>query len=184
MFFGVTELVYGPKGVIPSFIWIETSKKGRDLRREMTARLPFAIDVLIKLIKAICEREIGFLQTRASASESGSISALIQSGPQIVDGIEDDTRKDFWNGLSKPDLVGFLTKIQIKIGNMPPWLFADKSLNEIFEITDVMMRAIEGQPWAMEQVIHEREARSDEKPRVSENCAALFEHAAATPQTS
>jgi hypothetical protein len=91
-----------------------------------------------------------------SASDSGSVSALIENGAKVINCIEHDAWQDLRGQFDDSELVSFFSSIGIKIDNGGPWLFADKSINDIFEITNVMMRTGKSQSWAMEQISHER----------------------------
>lgn len=158
VFLGVTELIYGPEGVIPSFVRLEPFKERYDCRVKIPAYFPLAVNIDAKILDIFCEREIGFLGMLASAGDGGSVPALIQNGPEIIDGIENNAGERFWDWLSESDLVALLSGIRINVCDGGPWLFADESANEAVEIANVMMCASEGKPWAMEQISHERQA--------------------------
>ena len=59
MFLGVTELVQGPEGVIPSFVWIEPAKERRDFRWQIGAGSPSTVDVVVEVTECVCEGEVG-----------------------------------------------------------------------------------------------------------------------------
>jgi hypothetical protein len=52
VFLGVTEIVQGPKGVIPSLVWLESAKQFCDFRWQMFADFSTSIDTFVPLMPA------------------------------------------------------------------------------------------------------------------------------------
>jgi hypothetical protein len=178
VFLGVTELVYGPEGIIPSFVWLEASKERYDFRVKVPANFPISVNIFVKLVKGVREGEVSFCPTRTAGGDSGSISALIQNGPEIINCIENDAREHFWDWLSESELMDLLSGIRIKIDESGPWLFAEELINKRFEIADVMLCATGGKPRAVEQLTHDPKAGPDERCGVSESDKAFSEYPA------
>jgi hypothetical protein len=129
----------------------------RDTRVKVPANFPLAINISIEVDEGICKREIGFLQALTAAGDSGSISALIQSGPEVIDGVKNDAGKHFWNWFSEPELMDILSGgTRVRIDESGPWLFVEERINDRFEIANVMLCATEGELRALEPIFHER----------------------------
>ena len=155
VFLGVTHLVQGPQGIIPSLVWVEPPKQRDDFRRAIIGDLP-AKNIVIKSGQVIAEREVGSLWIGFSACDSGSVATLIEHGSEIADGIENDAIKHGWKPPSKSDLVTLMSGYRIILNNVGPWLIVDKGADLLFELTNVMMCSIERELRAGEHINHDR----------------------------
>jgi hypothetical protein len=163
VFLGITELVQGPEGIIPSFVWVESSKDREDFRRQMFARFSSPIDMGIELIESVGEREVGLFRRDFATSHSGGVSGLVEHGAKVIYGIENDAWQHDRQWLGELDFVKILSGLRLFINEVGPWVTVDKLRLNSIEVGDVMLCANERQTWAMEQVRHGK-IRSDERP--------------------
>jgi len=88
VFFDVCELIHGPEGVIPSFVWFEGFKESENFRGEAIFK---PLDFVRPVIRIGAERE-----RRETAAipmlPSNSVGHLVETGAQVVDGIKQNTR--------------------------------------------------------------------------------------------
>jgi hypothetical protein len=162
VFLGVTKLVEGPEGIVPSFVWIESAKQRDDLWRAMFADAP-TINIVIELGKIVAERKAGPFGASPAACNSGGVSSLIENGAEIARDIEQDARQHLWRFLSEHNLMDVPARIRLCINDMGPWLAVDKLIDEHIEIVDVVLCANERKPRTVEQISHGK-VRSDERP--------------------
>jgi hypothetical protein len=176
VFLGITKLVESPQIVIPSFVWLLRAKQRNDFRGAIFADLP-SVDIVIELDGIVPERKIRSFQPTIAASESGSISGLVESGTEIVGNIEQDARQHFRHLLSELNLVDMISRIRVLLDNMGVWLTIDKIVDEQLEIANVLLCSNKGESWAVEQVRHDSKTRSDERPGISEGDTSFSDNA-------
>jgi hypothetical protein len=140
VFLGVTELVQGPEGVIPSFVWIEPAKQRYDFRGAILADLP-AFNIVIEAGKVISERKVSSFGVSLATCDSGSVASLVQHSPHIANGVKEDAGEHFRQLLREFDFVNIRSRLRILINNVGPWLTFNKVVNERIEILDVMLCA-------------------------------------------
>jgi hypothetical protein len=180
VFLGVTEVVNSPEGVVPSFVWVTPPKECSDLRRQVSADVSGAINIVVQIGETVCEGEIGLPRIFLPASNRGGVTGLVEHGPQIVGCIEKNTGKHMWEVESKLNFVDVVSRIRIFIDNVGPRLAFDKFVNQRIEITDVMLCPNESKTRAVEQICHGQD-RSVERPGIPESGASLSEYSAAAP---
>lgn len=164
VFLGVTELVQSPKETIPSFIWLEANKERQDFRREMLVSLSLPVPASFNLGKAIPEREIGLERFDVSAGDGACVPGLVKDGAQVVGSVEQDAGQHIRWFACKDDFVHFLSRLRILINDVGPRGCVSEVSKHGIKIEDVMLCAVESEMRAMENVCHERETRSDERP--------------------
>jgi hypothetical protein len=153
VFLGVTELVQGPEGVIPSFVCILPPEQRDDFRGAIFADLP-AVNVVVESGSVISERKISSFGVGFPACDSGRVSGLIENGAEIVGNIKQNAGEQLRKFLHEFDLVKMLPRFRVLLNEMGPWVAADKFINEHIEIVDVLLCANERQSRTVEQVRH------------------------------
>jgi hypothetical protein len=168
MFFGVSNLVEGPKGTIPSLVSIGLPKQRTDFRREVFAP---ASQIVSKIGFRAPEGEFDRFQGRTLGSHGGSVSSLVESGSKVVRGVEEDAREHLRQCARELDFVQILRGIRISINEFGPWLAFDEFVNDSIEITDVMLCADESQARAVEEIhLDQQRLRSDETANFKRWC--------------
>jgi hypothetical protein len=157
----VTKLVESPQIVIPSFVWLLRAEQRNDFRGTIFADLP-SINIVIELDSVVSEREVRPFQSSVAASESRSVSRLVENRAKIIGNIEQDARQHFRHFLGEFNLVDMVPRIRILLDNMGVWLAVDKIVDVRIEVTNVLLRMNKREAGAVEQVRHD--FRSDERP--------------------
>jgi hypothetical protein len=155
MFIGISDLVDSPKGAIPSFVWLGPHEDRADFRWQV---LTSAGRVIPEIDFVVAEREFDRLQRRASSRDSGSITSLVKDSPEIVSGIEQDAWKEVRHLARELDFDKVPMGIRIFINEYGPWVAVAEFVNESIELSDVMLCAIQRQPWAVKQISHDQSA--------------------------
>ncbi len=140
VFVGVSDLVNGPEGVIPSFVSLEALKERTDFRGQILAATG---QVVPPFLFRGTEGKFGGLRGGAFAGDSGSVSGLIEDSSQIVSSIEQDAGQHLRHLLCEFDFMKVLAGIGILINEAGPWLVCDEFVNGCFEIANVMLCAHE-----------------------------------------
>jgi hypothetical protein len=78
VFLGVTELVKGPEGIIPSFVWAERQKQRCDFRRTILGDLP-AVSVVIEAGRVVSERKVSSFGGDLFAGDGTSVANLVEN---------------------------------------------------------------------------------------------------------
>jgi hypothetical protein len=141
VFIGVSNLVYGPKGLIPSFVTIEILKERLDFRGKILASSGHMVPEF--LFRGPADGKFDCPQARSFGSDGGCVSALIENGTKIVSGIEKNAGQYLRKLLNDFDFMKIINGIRIRINEAGPWLFCDKSVSDNVEIVDVMLCAQE-----------------------------------------
>jgi hypothetical protein len=91
---GITKLVEGPEGVIPSFVRIERAKQRTDFRREVFAP---PLGHSIKISNRVPEGEIGVLGVSLSTEDSGGVSGLVKRRSKRLDSLDGSIAPTIWD---------------------------------------------------------------------------------------
>jgi hypothetical protein len=166
VFLGVTQSVQGPKGIIPSLVWIVAAKQRDDFRRAVFADLP-TINVIIESGQIVAERKVCPFRVDAPASDRSSVTRLIQHGPQIAGDIEKDAGENVGRLLREFDLVNMLPSLRVRLDKMGVRVAVGEPINSHVKIVNVILCANERQTRTVENVSHDKKIRSDERPLIS-----------------
>ena len=135
MLSAVSNLVYCPKGCVPSSVRLERYKEYFDFRRQMLAS-PF--DVVRQVGRISREGEFGGAGIAPDVESSDLKSHLIKDRSEIVGEVENDARKIAKEFLIKFDLVGFCKSIGVFFDDVGPVILSG-DLNKFgAEIVEVM----------------------------------------------
>jgi hypothetical protein len=145
--FGVPYAVQGPQQLIPSLVWLETSKERTDFRRyliEATGVVQLASDAG----SSLGERETGSFGAGVSKGDGAGVDSVIQGIPQVGDGIlhnEGQVSREIGGQFHLEDL---LLRLSIHIDAHGVWPRVQEGLDLGFEIvgmvpcaTDELLRA-------------------------------------------
>jgi hypothetical protein len=168
VFLGVSNLVEGPKGVIPSSVSIETSKNVPDFRGQVLASTG---EVVPEFLFGGAKGKFGCFQGGALSGDSRGVAGLIEGGSQVVGGIEQNAWQHLRQLLSEFDFMKVVSWVRIFVNEAGPWLFCNETVNSFVEIANVMMCADQRQSRAAEQI------RFNERPGISKGSSAPSEYA-------
>jgi hypothetical protein len=137
MFVGITEFVECPEGIIPSFMRVERPKERLDFLREVFAP---PLSVRIKFGGGISKWKISVLGLDGTTTNSDSVSALVQSGSQRLDGLDRSI------GPTVGDLVRELVRVDrnafcVCLRDKGAWFLFEESCDALFKPTDLILCA-------------------------------------------
>jgi hypothetical protein len=155
VFLGITELVQGPKGSIPSLVWLEAEKKLQDFTGEMSASFP-TLNIVVDFGDSIAKREFAFGGTACPSRDSGGVSALVKNGTQIFGTVEQDAGQILRDFSRKDYFVNFLSRLRILIDDVGRWVTVDKVDDHGIKVVDVAMCPLERKSRAMKKIGHEK----------------------------
>lgn len=148
VFVGVTELVEGPQGIIPSLVRIEASKQRADLAGQVPAS---SLYHSIQVSNVVGDRKIGILGLGNSVENGDGVSGLVESGPQRLKG---------FNGSVGPT-IGKIARELHRVGNdafrirlFDPlvWFLLEEGADTFLKPTRVFLTALEPSFWAFEGI--------------------------------
>lgn len=151
VFLGVTNLVQGPEGVIPSFVCIAPFKERTDFRRQVLTTPAHSVEPMCLVIR---EGELDMLERCTLSRDGAGVGTLIEGGAKVVDGVEQNARQIIWKPPGKSDLMQFMETISIVIDDVGPSLFNFKSADVRCQIGDVMMCTQDAALRALKEINH------------------------------
>jgi len=181
VFLGISNLVEGPEGVIPSLVSLEFLENRTDFRWQIFAS---ASQIVPPVFFIGPEGEFNRLEAWTVGGDGRSIPGLVQNGAQVVGGIKQDTGKHLRQIANDLNFVNVLSGIRIFINDSGPWIAIDKSANRGFELVDVVFCTTESQSSTIKYVGHDDKTRSDQEPRISKGGAAFSHYATKAAQAS
>lgn len=134
---GVTELVQGPEGVIPSLMRLERAKERLDFRREVFAA-PFG--VRIKVGDGVPEGEVGLRGGGLAAKDGCGVATLVEGGAEGFNRLHGGI------GPTMRDIAGKLEgvdseSLSIHLSDRASWFCFEKRLDAFFQPTDMFLCA-------------------------------------------
>jgi len=139
VFLGVTELIQGPEGVIPSFVWVEAPKQRQDFRWQILAAA--TANYRVESGKIVPEGELSTFRIDFSSRDGARVTRLVENCAEIISGVENYAGEIGWKPPRELDLVKVLTSYEILLNNFGPWLVIHKLIDFGIEIVDVMLCA-------------------------------------------
>jgi hypothetical protein len=139
VFVGVTQLVQGPKKVIPSFVWLERSHDREDFLRDLCGPAAFCAKHTGSIVM---EGEMRVFSLSASSDRDG-VTSLVQGVPKIHDGVGRDGVQPDWNWLSEAQLCHFLTGFLVEFEAGCVWVRVKECLGVDTEVRSVLLAARE-----------------------------------------
>ena len=100
--------------------------------------------------RVVSKREVGALGVGLSARYRRAVTDLVEGRPEVVHRIEEDARHVRRRQLVKPDLVNVFWSLALGVDHVRPRVFVGERFDDLFEIADVMLRTLKGEPWAVE----------------------------------
>lgn len=151
VFLGVSNFIECPEGVVPSLVSLVPLKKRTDFRWQILA---CASDVVPELVLTGAEREFSCFKASIAGSDRSGVTSLVEDGPQIVGGVEQQTWQHLRRFALKLNLVDVLAGLRLLVNDQGPWLIIDKSANKGFEVCDMMFCTLECESSTIEQIGH------------------------------
>lgn len=164
VFLGVTELIQGPEGVIPSFVWVEAPKQRQDFRWQILAAA--TANYRLDSSRVVPEGKLTSFRIEFSSGHRASVTTLVQDCAQIVSGIKNNVGQLDWQPPLKDDLMHLMSGI-VGIGLDPvgPRLITYELIDFGIEIVDVMLCALDGAARTLKEIAHGwQRPRPDERP--------------------
>ena len=147
----VGHVVYGPEGVIPSLVWAAPFKDRDDFGGEILFRAVYPVGPAGEVLG---ERKVGPALTLPPMLGGDGMNHLVETGPQIIDGIKYDAGNIIREGFIEYIKMG-LGPICVVIDKVGVWLIGGKNTDLGFEICDMVICATENAFRAGEDISHD-----------------------------
>jgi hypothetical protein len=144
----VSHVVHGPKGIIPSLVWLVPFEEREDFRRNSLVLFEASYRVG-EFGSGASERVCGPFFA-SGMFVSNSVGHLIQTGSHVVDCIKDDAGHFLKNRSVKLRFEEVFSKIRIELNNKGVWLTGLEGLDSEFQVCDMLVCATENGPRAGE----------------------------------
>jgi hypothetical protein len=133
VFVDQVQIVQGPEGVIPSWVWLQRADDIEDIR---PGTLHFFLKLGFKFVRLGGERKVSPLRVFA-AERDKLTSQEVERSPVVVDDITHDRRVVAWNGLRHSDYHSYLSALRVALGNESIRVSVEELENPLFELLDV-----------------------------------------------
>ena len=140
MFIGVTELVEGPEGVIPSFMRLERAKERADFRRQVLAP---PLGVRIKFDGGITKGKAGVLGLDDARADGDGIPALIQRRSQGFDCLNSGIGPTIGDFAVELKRMG-RDALRVCLSDRASWFVFEESCDTLFKPTNLSLRCLDG----------------------------------------
>jgi len=119
----ITKLVQGPKGIIPSLVWIEPVENGDDFGRDILTNFSPGNKVL-EFVEAIGDRELRLLQPLTPGQLSSGVSGLIERRADGLKDLDGEMCPTIRKGTKELEFPGLGASIRlISLTNQVGWMF-------------------------------------------------------------
>jgi hypothetical protein len=135
---GITHLVKGPDGVIPSLVWLEPAKERFNLFRNIAAP---SLQSVLEPVFVVADRESGPLGPSGSRTGSRSVGGLVENSPHVEKSVKNQILPNVRDFLSELEFVNLVNSIRLQLDHERVWLFAKESLDPLVKIDKVMLCA-------------------------------------------
>ena len=160
MFFDICEVVEGPEGVIPSFVWLEPTKE----RSNLAGDILHTVDFVGPEIGILREGEGRVIDIAPSMSPLNNIGHMIQTGSKVVNCIEHDGRDIDRKTFVELGFQKMLSEMRVVLNNQGVWLVWPECLNGLIQICDMVICAADDSFGAGKQVRHGK--RPNKRPGI------------------
>jgi len=137
VFLGITQLVQGPEKIIPSFVWLKSQYEVNDFLRHVGG-MPFPFGLTLNLFQAVTERKMG-VPCFPAVGDTDGVACLIESGTQVVNGVEGDSRKGRGHWPNQLDLMKILCAVSIVLDDAGVWATIKENANFGFKCRNVTL---------------------------------------------
>lgn len=136
MLFGVGKFVQSPKGVIPSLVRLELAKKRTDFRGQVDD----ALEAVFQVGSVLRDRKVGepIVGLSAEVKKTGRVAGLVEAGPQVVDGVKDDTGQ-LVEPVGEPEFVDVCRSVDVALDVARPRLLVYDCLKPGIEVGNVVL---------------------------------------------
>jgi hypothetical protein len=149
MFVRVAEFVKSPEKVISSFVWLERGHRSRDLRADLLAESPH---ILIKIRERRAEGEAHSLKIdRGVLSPRAGADGLVESVPQIVEGVGGDGEEVSGDGLPHLRLSDIVAGIRVELYNCGMGVVVEEGLTSQAKFVAMFASPIEQELGALKR---------------------------------
>lgn len=126
VFGGVSQLVHGPKEMVPSFVWLKRDHQIKDFFRDVSGA-PLWGSCVFQSGSGVGEGEMSVLPFVARGACDG-VPGLIERGSQMVDGLEGKPGDFPWHGFSEDDLVDIFGSVNVVFDQLAVWVRPSKRI--------------------------------------------------------
>jgi hypothetical protein len=134
----ICDVVHGPKGIIPSFVWLEPFKERANLAGQVLF-CPF--DLGGPIVEVIREGKVAERVGFTPVSNGNGVGHLVETGAQIVDAIEHDAREFGIEAGRKLDLMNPVTGLRILFNHVGVRISWGGGLDGTLHISEVVVCA-------------------------------------------
>ena len=136
MFFGVNKLIQSPEGIIPSFVWTESSKDRSDFRRQILA----ASGQIVQHVSfSWPEGKLGGFGIGFPDQNGDVEGSLIQGGSKIVGRFKDNMGLLDRGIGGHSDLVNICNAIDIFLNDAGPSIAVREGVNLLAQIGELIL---------------------------------------------
>jgi hypothetical protein len=140
MFLNACEVVQSPKGVIPSFVWLELFKDRADFQGDILQ----AFEPIGKMDVICDDRKVGGVRLRSSpALDRDSESHLIEGCPQIVNSVKHYAGNIVGEGFSETEFMQVVSRLRILFYNVGGLLIRSADPDSGIQVCDMVICATE-----------------------------------------
>ena len=148
----MAQFIEGPKGVIPSLVWLESADKRHDGVGNILADLSPANKV-VEIIGAGCDGKLSMPQTSVTGDLARGIAGLIESGSSCDQRVGSRVNPRLWEGFGESEFESLCATIRVKLCDVGGWMFVTVPPDCGIEIGDMIFCAQETAFSAIEGVI-------------------------------
>ena len=145
----IGEFVHGPKGVIPTLVRLEGPKKRNDVTWQILAP---SGDNVRESGSGVSKRKVARFRSGFPAQSGAGISGLVESVPQVLDGVMHEVSDGVGNARGHLDLVKLSDAITVHLNDNGVWAFLLESVASLVQITNVFLCSRELPLGALERI--------------------------------
>jgi hypothetical protein len=138
----VAELIQGPEIVIPSLVWLESSKDfDNDIGYVLTDFSP--ANQVIEIIECIGDRELSALEPSIAREFRGGVGTLIKSGTGRLKNFDGQVCPTIWERRGELEFVGLGAMIRrVRLTDKSGWLFRAVFKDTRIQFGNLLFRAL------------------------------------------
>jgi len=136
MLVGATEIIQGPKGIIPSLVRLERAKQRLDFTWNVLAP---SLDGIRHIGIRFSERKRGGFWGNLSGTDGSGKSSLVKCGSKVIDSVSEEIAKFLGKRLAELDFVNLSGAIAINLNEGGVGILTEERVDHQFEITNVFL---------------------------------------------
>jgi len=137
VFVGVTELVQGPEGVIPSLMRVERAKERADFHGEVFAA---ALSDTIQISNRVPKGKVGVSRLNHPGPKGYGVATLIEGGSERFNGLGSRVTPTVGDFARKLESMGGVP-VSFQLGKLFAWFLFEETADTLFKQADVTLAA-------------------------------------------